>query len=182
MQNNKELIDKLSTLLCYPAEHLDSSMNFCRKMLKSHSADPESFFERFAQHMIKLSHHEQEEFYTSTFDLTPQAFPYAGYQIYGEDYKRGLLMAGLKEGYAECGIDLSNNLPDFIPLLLKMYTRLKDREKAQSLRDDLLLPGMNKVHEQLELCLNPFRDLFQIIINILEADKTAEQHITGGSQ
>lgn len=181
MNTKDDLLNKLSTLMRYPTGEYDFLLRICGNKLERHSADPDKRFAHFCKHMTRLSHHDREELFTATFDLKPKSFPYAGYHIYGEDYKRGLLMAGLKEGYKECGMDISDDLPDFVPLLLNLYIKLEDREKARSLRDDLLLPGMGTILEQLEKNSSVFADIYHIALNILEADKAAEQVLTAGA-
>lgn len=66
----------------------------------------------------ELSLAQREELYTRTLDLTPLTAPNVGYAVYGEDYRRGRLMAQLNAEYTRLGIDTANEIPDhLIPVL-----------------------------------------------------------------
>ncbi len=173
MYDRLSLLTKLSNLMRYPNSEHDFLLKTCELKFQRHPMDPESRFKRYCQQMLRLSLSEREELFTTTFDLKPKSFPYAGYHLYGEDYKRGLLMAGLKGGYRECGMEIDDELPDFVPLLIILYLRLEDADKAMSLRDDLLIPGMTTIHKELQEASSPYADIYQIVLNFLDADKAS---------
>jgi nitrate reductase delta subunit len=65
-----------------------------------------------------LSLGEWEELYTRTWDLDPLVAPYIGFQLWGEDYRRGNFMARLRLAYRATGIELDGELPDhLVPVL-----------------------------------------------------------------
>ena len=76
-------------------------------------------FHTFLQKIGALSLSEQEELFTRSLDLNPLAAPYVGYQVWGENYKRGAFMANLSQEMAIHEIDLEGELPDHLrPVLL----------------------------------------------------------------
>lgn len=79
----------------------------------------------FLRDIQTLELHQWEELYTRTFDLSPLVAPYVGHATYGEDYRRGSLMAELSGEYHTLGVDLQGELPDhLLPVLGYLeYTR-----------------------------------------------------------
>lgn len=72
----------------------------------------------FLDGIRKLTLGAWEELYTHTWDLDPPAPPYIGFQIWGEDYRRGNFLARLQGAYRRSGIDPGSELPDhLVPVL-----------------------------------------------------------------
>lgn len=164
------LLLRLSELLKYPEEGMSELFEGCRPLIVSDFNQFYDTFDEAQRYFLGMDIWEWEEYYTATFDLQPQAFPYAAHHLFGEDYKRGLMMAGLKRGFEECGIDLGSELPDYVPLLLCLYVRLNDREKAASLRDELLLPSLKRMEAKLAAGHNVYANLIGVVMGLLRID------------
>jgi nitrate reductase molybdenum cofactor assembly chaperone len=174
MKNSSRILENLAALMRYPSSQLDVTISMMGFNIAKQYLPIQDKFAYVRRAFSKMTQAEQEELYTETFDLKPQCFPYAAYHIYGEDYKRGLLMAGLKAGFAECSIDLDDDLPDYIPSLLVLYTRFSDREKASSLRDELLLPALEVMYKQIQKSENLYTRILEMLIYFLELEKNLE--------
>lgn len=65
-----------------------------------------------------------EELFTRTFDVQPITSLDVGYTLFGEDYKRGALLANLSREHTnaknDCGAELADNLANVMRLLPKM--------------------------------------------------------------
>ena len=70
--------------------------------------------ETFLLKMKALVPGEWEELYTRTWDLDPLTPPYVGFQIWGEDYRRGNFLACLKAACRRHGIETEGELPDHL--------------------------------------------------------------------
>lgn len=82
-----------------------------------------SALQRFLDAIRDLELGEWEELYTHTWDLNPLTPPYIGFQIWGEDYRRGSFMARLQAEYRQTGIDAAGELPDHLaPVLAYLDT------------------------------------------------------------
>lgn len=74
--------------------------------------------EAFLQVVSTLALGEWEELYTRTWDLDPLTPPYIGFQIWGEDYRRGNFLACLKAAGRVQGFETEGELPDhLVPVL-----------------------------------------------------------------
>jgi nitrate reductase molybdenum cofactor assembly chaperone NarJ/NarW len=76
-------------------------------------------FSAFLRDIEKLSLGAWEELHTRTFDLDPPAAPYVGYQMWGDNYKRGAFMASMNRALAEAGVDREGELPDHLGACLR---------------------------------------------------------------
>lgn len=85
------------------------------------------------------------ERYTALFDLNPTATLDLGYHIFGEDYRRGELLAGLRAEQQKAGLATGGELPDHLTCLLRLLPRLPGPEDAEALVEVLLLPAMKRI-------------------------------------
>lgn len=171
MSHINKLLNSLSQTLRYPIPDTKMLVIKLEKDLTEFDTKLARFLNNSLQYFENSTLPEQEELYTSTFDLSPKTFPYAAFHIWGDNYKRGLLMAGLKSTYAEYGIEILNELPDYIPLLLNLYTRINDSEKANSLRDELLIPALKNMESELKKTTNVYSEIIEVITRLLEKTK-----------
>ena len=79
---------------------------------------------------------ELQENYVATFDRNRSHAMYIFEHVYGEDRGRGMAMVDLLEEYKSEGFSLnSNELPDYLPVLLEFFAQI-DAEKARRLLGD----------------------------------------------
>lgn len=121
---------------------------------------------------------EVQELYTRTFDLNPVCPLDVGYYLFGEDYQRGFFMACLRESQEELGMtrevaQLTRELPDHLPLLLRWLARLYASEQYTEMAALVLVPVLRWMDDCLAVGDNPYRALVQAIARLLESDLTA---------
>ncbi|MEJ2287660.1 MAG: hypothetical protein P8Y02_03265 [Deinococcales bacterium] len=113
---------------------------------------------RFLESAGRLDPAAWEELYTRTLDLNPVAAPYVGYQVYGEDYRRGSFMARMSAELERLQIPASSELADHLAPVLRYLAR------AETLPSDVLdttrqaLASMVKQLEGIDRT-NPYRHL-----------------------
>lgn len=155
MDDRQELIRLLADLLEYPGSGLPVKARQCEALLAAQPgaagdmADFAAFVE--SEGVARL-----EEIYTSTFDLNPQCYPYAGYQLFGEDPKRTELMIRLQQGFCATGFSIGSELPDYVPVLMRFLSTVEDEEMAAELREMVLAPSLGKMAGTLEEKQNPY--------------------------
>jgi nitrate reductase delta subunit len=111
------LFSTLAEALRYPAPGLEGRLAQAIAILPAGQA--KAGLRTFMEQIEALSLGEWEELYTRTWDLNPISPPYIGFQIWGEDYRRGNFMARLSRMYRETGIETSGELADhLVPVLL----------------------------------------------------------------
>lgn len=157
------LLETLSIAYQYPQA---GSVRWLFDGLKDLPKSPaKAHLERFAQALSHLTLSEREELYTRTLDLTPLTAPYVGYAVYGEDYRRGSLMATLNRAMLEAGIDLAGELPDHLSPVLR-YLAIVPEPLPELLQ--ILSPALKQIEHTLRTLepANPY-------VGLLEATQEA---------
>ena len=124
----------------------------------------------FRSRIATLSLSEAQELYTRTFDLNPVCALEIGYHLFGENYKRGEFLANLRETEAPFDLGQENQLPDYLPVLLRLLTRLKDEELRSSLISECLIPALDKMLTSLKKIDNPYRFLLEALRTMLQSE------------
>ena len=130
----------------------------------------DSVLSEFRSCIATLSFSEAQELYTRTFDLNPICALEIGYHLFGENYKRGEFLANLRETEAPFDLGQENQLPDYLPVLLRLLTRLKDEELRSSLISECLIPALDKMLTSLKESNNPYRFLLDALRTTLQSE------------
>src|SRR3990170_4540745 len=126
--------------LDYPGPALAEDARACRGLLAQFSSEAAGRMEEFGVFLAQTHPGQVQEVYTNAFDLQPVCYPYVGYQLFGESYKRGAFLAQLKEHYQACGFDAGRELPDHLPVILRFLGALP--EVDQELIEEGLIPAL----------------------------------------
>lgn len=162
------LYEILASALEYPGEDWDTRLDRCKQWLTIQEPDVAVQFIRFRRNIKDLSIEKMQELYTQTFDLNPVCTLDIGYHLFGENYKRGELLARLRETESKYELGQSNQLPDHLPVLLRLVAKLEDEELRLALIGEILIPALGKMIEALSQTDNPYRVLIEVISNALK--------------
>jgi nitrate reductase delta subunit len=83
-----------------------------------------------------------QELYTQTFDMNPAATLDIGWHLFGESYKRGAFLVGMREDFRTHGLDEGVELPDHLPNVLRLLARLEESEHAELLHRACVAPAL----------------------------------------
>jgi len=147
-------LTQFADILDYPQPGLADKARLCAQTvaqmeippLEAGSAQlsPDALLSAFAREMEPMSFGHLEEAYASTFDLGG-AYPYIGYQLLGETYKRSIFMLELKERYRAHGLSEPDELSDHLVCILRYLSVLQDEEEFRELAQYAILPALDKV-------------------------------------
>jgi nitrate reductase delta subunit len=124
----------------------------------------------FRSRIATLSLSEAQELYTRTFDLNPVCALEIGYHLFGENYKRGEFLANLRETEAPFDLGQENQLPDYLPVLLRLLIKLNDEDLRNSLISECLIPALDKMLTSLKESDNPYRFLLEAFRTTLQSE------------
>lgn len=150
MTNHKNSYEQFADLLEYPGEQWKAPLS---------NADQPVGLDEFVAGIRALSLADLQELYTRTFDLNPVCALEVGYHLFGENYKRGEFLANLRETEGSFELGQENQLPDYLPVLLRLLTKLQDKELRRSLIGECLIPAIDKMLRPLRESDNPYRFL-----------------------
>ncbi len=156
----------LAEAFCYPyPELLETLQTGLAAMPKGPAR---TAFSRFVNAIARLTPEAWEEVHTQTLDLSPAAAPYIGFQIWGENYQRGVFMAKMNRALYELDIDCAGELPDHLTPILRYLSAapaplpalLENFEPAVQKMQTLLRQSSPK---------NPYLHLFEAALQAFQA-------------
>ncbi|MCC6773265.1 MAG: hypothetical protein IT360_18920 [Gemmatimonadaceae bacterium] len=123
-----------------------------------------------------------QELHTRTFDVQPITSLDIGYTLFGEDYKRGALLANLSREHAQAEIVCGTELGDHLTNVLRLLPRMADVAVRAELVHVLLAPALREMIREFEpgrLAKKEeiYRKHHKTIIEVAEGDRrTAYLH------
>jgi nitrate reductase delta subunit len=169
----KSIYENLADLLDYPVADWQSRCDECKELLTAERESLVRQFSLFASETQRLSLSELQELYTRTFDLSPVCALDIGYHLFGENYKRGVFLANLRETEAPFDLGQEHQLPDYLPVLLRLLTKLDDEELRSALIVDCMIPALEKMLKTLGEGENPYRHLIAAVNTKLKSEAGA---------
>lgn len=142
------LYQSFADLLAYPTPSIFHQAQACLEQLQEAHPESASAMENACRILERLSLEQLEELYTVTFDMQPVCYPYVGYQLFGESYKRGAFMAQLNEAYHACDYSAGQELPDHLSVILHFLglgVTNRQSDFYQALRNEGLIPALEKM-------------------------------------
>jgi nitrate reductase molybdenum cofactor assembly chaperone len=83
-----------------------------------------------------------QELFTRSFDVQSIATLDLGYVLFGDDYKRGELLANLNREHIEAKNDCGTELADHLPNILRLMSVLRDEELIEDLAYAIIGPAL----------------------------------------
>jgi len=123
-----------------------------------------------------------EELYTRTFDVQAITSLDIGYTLFGEDYKRGALLAHLSREHTQVGNDCGIELADHLTNVLRLLPKLADAALREELVRVLVAPAIREMIREFEPASmakkeDIYRKHHKTIIDVAEGDRrTAYRH------
>jgi nitrate reductase delta subunit len=154
-------------ILDYPAPLLGSRIEELLHLVSSRDGKAGECLGQFREFVATTAPARLEELYTATFDLQPLCYPYVGYQLFGEEYRRGMFMAGLREHYRARGFDAGDELPDQLCVILRFLAGRKPEAVERELVSDCLIPSLEKMLTGFSCADNPYRYPLQALLRFL---------------
>ncbi len=160
----------LAELFRYPSKEMKAYLGKWKDLILI--SDPELMlkFELFANHIHNKPLSFQQEYYISTFDVQALCFLDIGYVLYGEDYKRGVFLVNIKKEQIKASNDCGRELPDHLPNILTLLSKMQDQDLVEELIYSILIPAVHEMILKFSRGNNLYQGLLEILVTIMEAD------------
>lgn len=142
---NARVLEHVAELLEYPTPGLMATVQAARRAAGSGMPALTAALDRFEAHVAGSSPSELEEVYTRTFDLQAPCCMDIGYQLFGENYARGMFLVRMRGEARAHGIDVGSELPDHLPVVLRLLAVLGPNEDPRGLVEEAILPATQKM-------------------------------------
>ena len=139
-----------ATLVSYPRPDLSQALDAAIRALAHEFRESTAMLEKFRESTAPLTDGELEELYIQTFEMRAEGALYVGHQIFGEDWRRGIFMAGLRERYRALGISEGLELPDHLSTVLRCLEVQELSQEKDELIGDCIIPAVRKMLQAIE--------------------------------
>lgn len=133
----------LADALDYPEdESFPARLEAAVTHLKEPAPDLASAISRLSTALDEDGLEPLQELYTQSFDMNPAASLDIGWHLFGESYKRGAFLVGLRDDLREHSLTEGSELPDHLPSVLRLLALLEDGEHAELLLRACVVPAL----------------------------------------
>lgn len=160
----------LAKLFRYPSDDLRKYTGRWKSIISKYDQGLSSYLEPFIEMIDNKTLEYQEEYFVSTFYVTPLCCLDIGYVLFGEDYRRGEFMANLSREHRLAGNEYSTELPDHLPVLLTLLPKMKDADLAEELAYSLMIPALHEMINTFKTDGNVYKDLLRLLAAVMEKD------------
>ena len=158
----------IADLFRYPSESLIDDALSSIAVLSENYPNDAAIVTAFIENFSSLTLHQRQEYYIKTFDIQAVCFLDVGYVLFGEDYKRGDFLVQMKqeqrEAQNDCGVELSDHLPNVLTLLPKTTP-----EFAQELIATICIPALDEMIDKFNM-QNAYLELLRMLQNVMKQD------------
>lgn len=160
-------LDTIATVLEYPGVAFESKLESAR-VESGGTERMDRAFRELASYLEREGKDSSEERYTRLFDLSPVCTLHVGYHLFGDAYGRGELLAGLVGELRNAKVPMGEEIPDFLPTLLRLVSRIENEEDRQVFLEQVLLPGLAKMEESLGEAKDPWSEIIRALPELLQ--------------
>jgi nitrate reductase molybdenum cofactor assembly chaperone len=139
---NRHHLQLLALLFEYPDADYPDRVRDIKDILSGRYSDATAELERFIELLPVNDLQKMQELFTRSFDVQAVTTLDVGYVLFGDDYKRGILLANLNREHRHAGIDTGTELADYIPNLLRLMAVIEDEEVLRDLAYAILAPAL----------------------------------------
>lgn len=176
--NHGTTLRALARLVDYPSDwlHSSSALTELEDALKTLSgADGEALREFFAW-LATSKEMEVEASYVQQVETSRQGSLYMFEHLLGESRARGEAMASLRSHYVQHGfLEISNELPDFLPVMLEFASAQSESEARQFLGE--VKPVLAQVTSHHIEKQSPWRLPLSLLITWLDSASSPVPHL-----
>jgi len=171
-------------VLDYPRAEVFSQVRELIAQIGASNSEAAELLEKFESQLNGMSLGQLQEIYTGAFDMRPDCTTNLGCHLFGEDVRRNIFMAQLKERMESHKVDTGTELPDHLSLVLRLLDKLTSEEEIQVLIDDCLIPGVSRILSVLNQtgARSFYAEAFEALLISLQRGASAEAANSGPPQ
>lgn len=132
----------LASLFEYPSVDFPDRVRDIRDYLDGRYVDATAEINQFIKLLPAEDLQAMQELYTRSFDVQAATTLDVGYVLFGDDYKRGIMLANLNREHRHASVDTGTELADYVPNLLRLMAVIEDEEVLEDLAYAILGPAL----------------------------------------
>lgn len=154
-----------SALWEYPSPELRGRLPAYVAAVSAMLPEVATHLQRFRSTVDGLADADWEEMFVRTFDFNPDCALEVGWHLFGEDYKRGEMLAFLRGEMNRCGVPENGELPDHLGNLLRLLASGWDSDGRFTRR--FLIPALTRLHKALTASNPAYAELTQALEGVI---------------
>ncbi len=167
MSHIPKLLNAFSRLLCYPDEFTAQTSEFLYVVMQGELPEAAGAMAKFGEFVEQHEAWEMEETFTSTFDVNPTCALEVGWQLFGEEYARGMFLVRMREELRKYGLPESVELPDHLSHVLAIVAAMPDDEASRFVHA-CVQPAVEKMNEAFKEKASPYRHVIASLAAVLK--------------
>jgi len=132
----------LAELFEYPDAGYPERVQQIKKFLDGNYPEAAGEIGKFVDYLPADDLLTMQELFTRSFDVQAIATLDIGYVLFGDDYKRGEMLANLNREHLAAKNDCGTELADHLPNILRLMSLLKDEELIEDLAYAIVGPAL----------------------------------------
>jgi nitrate reductase assembly molybdenum cofactor insertion protein NarJ len=138
----------IADLFDYPDQEYPEKVRRIKTLLDGSYPKATGELEKFLNLLPVDSVVTMQALFSRTFDVQAITTLDIGYVLFGDDYKRGELLANLNREHADVDNDCGSELSDHLPNLLRLIALSKDKPMIEELVEEILAPALRSMHKE----------------------------------
>ena len=139
---NRNHYHLLAGLFEYPDAGYPERVRQIKKFLDGNYPEAAGEIGKFLDYLPADDLLTMQELFTRSFDVQAIATLDIGYVLFGDDYKRGELLANLNQEHHKANNDCGTELADHLPNILRLMSILRDEELVRDLAYAIIAPAL----------------------------------------
>lgn len=137
----------ISKLFDYPDDSYIQNVERASKALSTNYPSASMELDEFKK-LLPTDIDRLQELYTKSFEVQAITSLEVGYVLYGDDYTRGEILANLTREHQTVGNDCGGELPDHLANLLRLVSKIEDRELLDDLVKLMIAPAVENMMKE----------------------------------
>ncbi|MFQ5733390.1 MAG: nitrate reductase molybdenum cofactor assembly chaperone [Planctomycetaceae bacterium] len=186
-EHRRDILNAFAALLNYPDSGSATAAGMLGESLKHTHPDALGDLRAFEFFIATHDGYELEEYFTRTFEISPQCALEIGWHLFGEEYARGQFLVRLREELRKHGIAESAELPDHISHVLPILAAMP-ADDGKAFAAACVIPALCKMLQAFEGHENAYESLLRCLRLVLcrefdvPEDFTFEEDVPESSQ
>ncbi len=174
-EKRRKLYPLFAEILEYPTYSLYECFEECLSFLLGRDPEAADLLRKSEPVLARMPLTQMQEIYTRIFDLQPACYPYVGHHLFGEDYRRGLFMSGLKRHYFSSGFSAEKELPDHLAVMLRFLAQSPQDQESDELILECMIPALEKMLAGgVRQGDNPYRAALEALLLTLQKENAKD--------
>ncbi len=146
----QEIYEAFALLFSPPGPSFDADLRRLVELCEEPYPAAASALLEFAEFLPKGDLLAQQELHTRTFDVQAITSLDVGYTLFGEDYKRGAMLANLSHEHTKVENDCGLELADHLTNVLRLLPKWQDHAVREEFVHVLLAPALREMIREFE--------------------------------